>query len=445
MSVTTKRTKAVFSLTCGLVLLTVVGAAVAVHRVTQVLEAAKPATAVLFDHGLTALDLRAPQGWTNTYCGSCHQTEYKQWQQSRHAISASNENFQLECLLPAHGRRQFCVNCHAPRNPGLSAFPPAEPTDLDEAFRSSQPWVSQGVDCLTCHVRDGKVLATTLTEKGQRAHPMRLAPELATSEFCAGCHQFGFKPWDFPDGFNGDLQQASFEEFLDVRAKGQGEARCHDCHLPDGDHRMRGGYSAEMLEQAVWLELAAQWRDDFRNVHISVVVEGGHVGHRIPGGEHFRYLTLKTTLIDATGRPVTASETSSSQADRLMKRLPASQRQKVVRHWPQVETMRRHLPFPVFSSNFSTFTWPHVETKRRRFDKSLSERTSDNRLWPGEQRRFDYLVPIDATPSGPLKVRTELWYHLMDDGKARVVGHELDEVRWLVQHKEMSLVVKDRP
>ena len=32
-------------------------------------------TPVLFDHGLSAVELHAPAGWTNEWCGSCHQAE----------------------------------------------------------------------------------------------------------------------------------------------------------------------------------------------------------------------------------------------------------------------------------------------------------------------------------------------------------------------------------
>lgn len=407
----------------GLLVSIAAGAFVAFAQVRDVLQSAKRPTPVLFDHGLSGLDPRAPQAWTNRHCGTCHPHEYKTWKQSRHAVSASNENFQLECLLPDDGRTQFCLNCHAPLNPGGKTYPTVEPDELDEAFAERKDWLVQGVDCLTCHVRDGLVLATRVTEKGRTAHPMRRAPELATAEFCAGCHQFGFKIERIPDAFGGHLQQASFEEFLDVRARGISESSCHDCHMPAGDHLMAGGYSPDMLEQAVSLELSAAWREDVPAVEISIVVEGGHVGHRIPGGEHFRFLTLRTTLKDARGRLISATRQAPAARN-----VEASLGEKVVYTWPRVETMRRELgPFE-----------HEIDIK--------AEPIPDTRLWPGERRHFKYLAPLDPESlDGPLLVRTELWYHLMDETKARKVGHSLDEVTWLIQHKEKSLRWNDRP
>ena len=61
---------------------------------------------------------------------------------------------------------------------------------------------------------------------------MRLAPELASADFCGGCHQFAFKTSQLPDSFFGDLQQASMEEFLEFRQHSGLDLKCQDCHMP---------------------------------------------------------------------------------------------------------------------------------------------------------------------------------------------------------------------
>ena len=376
----------------------------------NVLATSRKPPRVLFDHGLTAVEPRAPRTWTNEFCGKCHKREYQQWKGSRHAIAGRNKNFELEFLNPEHGRSGFCLNCHTPLNPHASKYSTAEPAGLDDAFARQASWVVQGVDCLTCHVREGAVLATNVTSKGQQAHPMQLAPELASAEFCAGCHQFGFKADDFPDAFQGgELQQASFEEFLEVRARGYGESRCHECHLPDGDHRMPGGYDDAMLEQAVDLTLSARWQVETESVLVSVVVEGGHVGHRIPGGEFFRFLTLQTKITDNVG-PIKPRRPS----DGVTPPIELSQgdsRVQVLRSLPQIERMQRSVVSQV-----------------------------DTRLWPGEERRFDYLVPIDRDSiDGPLRINAEIWYHVMQDVKAHEVGRTVDNVKRKVRQAEFVL------
>ncbi len=388
-------------------------------------ETSQPVTPVLFDHGLTALDPQAPTQWTNQWCGSCHSQEYEQWKQSRHFVAGINDNFRKQCLASAFGRKQWCVNCHVPINPGLNVLPSQEPERLDEAFASRQQWLTNGVDCLACHVRDGHVLVTHITPKAKTAHPVRLAPELGTAEFCAGCHQFGFIK--LSDGSIGEQQQASFEEFLHYRVTGGGETRCHDCHMPDGDHVMPGGYSLPMLRNALDLELSVQWHEDLKLVQVSVGINVSGVGHQVPGGEHFyRVLTLHTTLADAQGTPIDAKPIApernfNDQRSTSLAQNPESHSTKLVKTWPQIETFRQRMgPF-------------------ERGVDLLAKPTQNTRLQPGEERRFDYLVPVDLTrTNAPIKARAELWYHILAEEEAIEFEFTVDEVMRLVLSEETS-------
>ena len=203
------------------------------------------------------------------------------------------------------GRKQWCLNCHAPFNAGGDYLPTQEPHGIGRAFQQQEEWLGQGVDCLSCHVRDGQVLVTRLTDKAAQAHPVRMAPELLTAEFCAGCHQFRLKDTDFPDAMHGGLQQASLQEFWEFRAEGGAETACHECHMRGGDHLMPGGYSDEMLREALELEVTARWRPDLQMVQVTVDVSAGHVRYRIPGGEHlFRWLSIQTVLKDSAAAAI---------------------------------------------------------------------------------------------------------------------------------------------
>jgi len=383
----------------------------AIQQVANVIGAATRPPAIHFDYGLSPPDLRAPKNWTNEHCGSCHQRAYEQWSMSRHAASGTTHNFEVEFLEPEGGRQQHCLNCHAPRNPTGELFPTEEPPGIDVAYEQQHAWIKDGIDCLTCHVRNGEVLVTKHSDKAAAAHPIRVAPELGKAEFCAGCHQFSFKSHVLPDGYFGQLQQASFEEFLDFRAKGGVETSCQDCHMQDGDHHMPGGYDDDMLRTAVDLGLRAEWKEALNQALIEVDIIAGHVGHRVPGGEHFRFLTVHTTVMDADRKIVTPLDDSSAEDAEL------------VTKWPQVETLRREMG-PAEQGSDNPDDLPHPDT----------------RLRPDETRTYRYRIAVDAAnASSPLKVRTELWYHLMHPSKAESFGHSLDEIKRLVLSEETTL------
>ena len=397
----------------------VVGAGVAGWPALGVLRAVRVATPVHFDQGLTVLDPRAPAGWTNGWCGSCHQHEYDRWMESRHAVAGVNANFQAVFRHKELGRQQWCLNCHAPANPGTDRMPTTEQESIDRLFRSPPAWLTNGVDCLACHVRDGKVLASAVTAEAEKAHPLRLAPELATAEFCAGCHQFRFKAYQVPDGFYGQYQQASLKEFLEFRRRGGTQDRCHDCHMPDHDHLMPGGYSPQMLQRAVGLELSTDWLEHLSVVRVSVGISARRVGHRVPGGEYFRFLTLHTVLTDASGAGVTAAPGTPPDLDN------SGIEGRLLSSWPQTETVRRLI-------GAVEQEWPVPS----------AEPLPDTRLWPGETRRFTYLMAIDpAQAKPPFRARAEVWYHLMDEHEAHEFHFTPEEVTWLVRSEETQFVL----
>ncbi|MBQ17719.1 MAG: hypothetical protein CMJ65_11395 [Planctomycetaceae bacterium] len=405
----------------GLVILLVtVGVITAGVRIQRVLEASKPSTPILFDHGLTPLTLRAPSTWTNQQCGTCHPRAFEQWQGSRHAAAATNKKFRVECIEPIGGRRQWCINCHAPTNPSAGHLPTQEPVGLDSLFSDQPRWLVNGVDCLTCHVRDGKVLATRITSKGEAAHPLRLSPELETAEFCGGCHQFAFKSDQYGDEFHGQLQQVSMEEFLDFRRGGGSEQNCQNCHMPAGDHLMPGGYNNEMLKQSLDLDLDARWQDQPGGINVSISVIAQGVGHRLPGGEHFRFLSLHTNLRNADDPPrqYTLAEPTAEQ---LPPPAAAGQVQEVT-DWPRIQIMRRN-PGP-----------------RERGRSPGADAVPDTRLFPGERRTFRYFVPANTVDAdSPLVISAELWYHKMGDLDARRFGFETPEVIHTVLRKEQAV------
>ena len=101
--------------------------------------------------GIDAVDAEA--------CGQCHESAYAQWSRSRHRTAYTDPIFRHE--LAGVDERAACVGCHAPR----------------VARRDD------GVDCATCHVRDGFVLNPSVS--GRAPHASRVSRELSRTRACA--------------------------------------------------------------------------------------------------------------------------------------------------------------------------------------------------------------------------------------------------------------------
>lgn len=252
--------------------------------------AAMPVAELGLQQGRAPLDIGTP--WPRAAeCGSCHAEQYADWQTSRHRVAHSNAIY--EAGLIAEPRR-FCVNCHSPL-PGQvgevlrnwawyrSQDPRAHAPPAD---RRPEPLADEGITCVTCHWRDGTVLATAVS--GDAPHPSRVAPVLDSASLCKGCHEFE-TPAFRPDGmhFTGELMQSTWTEW---RAWG-GDETCQDCHMPGGAHTWRGAHDREAL--AASLQVRAR--------RGSVRLRSVGVGHAHPTGDLFRNFTVEAE-VDGTWR-----------------------------------------------------------------------------------------------------------------------------------------------
>ena len=400
-----------------------VGIIHAARQAREVLDESTPEEPLLFDHGLTPIKAKRPEAWTNEHCGSCHKREYEQWEGSLHAMAATNENYLRQIAEENGGRQSWCVNCHAPLNPmsKTQAVHRFGDETLDVLVNEIPDWVSDGVDCITCHVRDHHVLATKVTKKGQEAHPMKLAPELGTAEFCSGCHQFQFKASELPHSFYGVFQQASLEELCDFNGDDNGTTRCQDCHMADGGHEMPGGYSDQMLKQSVDMSLDVKLLGN-GEFEIQVILNASGAGHRIPGGEFFRYFTLRTWLADADGKTIVKTNRHKDVAE---SNEGAKGRTLVVK-WPKIESIRRVVR-------------NRVDAMRLGQDLEV-----DTRLYPGENRIYRYRVQLGKQHDvNAIHVQSELHYHILDEHEAATFNVPLDETHRAVHARSKSLVASD--
>ncbi len=120
--------------------------------------------------------------------------------------------------------------------------------------------------------------------------------EFSQSEFCAPCHQFFDEA-----GPNGKPIENTFVEW---RASPQAAAgrTCQSCHMPDRAHLWRGIHDAEMVRNAVAVELAPiELGADV--LRAALVVENRDVGHMFP-----TYVTPRIFValwqVNATGEEI---------------------------------------------------------------------------------------------------------------------------------------------
>jgi hypothetical protein len=158
-----------------------------------------------------------------------------------------------------------------------------------------------------CHVREGSVLGAHGRSASRAAHDTRRVTAMATSAYCAGCHQFNFPADPGP----GATLFATDEPMQDTHAEWQMSAaaadgvQCQDCHMPERtlangrryrSHRFAGSRDPEMLRRAVDVEIDAVREGG--EVVVTARVAGRGIGHAFPTGDLFRRAELRVWLQD---------------------------------------------------------------------------------------------------------------------------------------------------
>lgn len=231
----------------------------------------------------------ANAGKTSADCGQCHSEIYRQWQQSQHAQSFADPYFQNAFAKEPY---DSCRHCHAPTAKSVD-----DTAGLTEA-----------VGCLTCHVRDGQVLAAEkpaqTASQGAAPHPILRTAKLNDTRACATCHEFGFLAapvkYGKPRFESMELQQTTLSEWHKSSA-GAAKQPCQNCHMGPKltDHTMPG-HTPEMLQQAVKIDVSLH--KSGQNWDIAVTLLAAQVGHAVPTGELFR--RLEWCAFDASGAAV---------------------------------------------------------------------------------------------------------------------------------------------
>jgi len=219
-------------------------------------------------------------------CASCHAAITDEWSRSRHALAWTSSIFQTEYTLQPQA---WCVNCHAPLT--------TQQVDL------SGPRAAQGVDCATCHVRAGKLVARA--RRDGSPHETVGDPTFGSPAFCADCHEFTF-PVLSPDTgaalrMTAHPMQNTVASF---RAGPYARERegCLSCHGSRHGHAFLGGHDDAMLESALDVAWCRQPQVPARpdgadggaeDQVLRVTVRNAAAGHTVPTGDIHRHMYLR--------------------------------------------------------------------------------------------------------------------------------------------------------
>jgi hypothetical protein len=232
-------------------------------------------------------------------CGACHPDQLAEWRGSLHAgaFSPGFAGQLIEGALSEPGALRSCQACHAPlaeQQPVLADGTPAP--GHDAALRA------QGVVCAACHVRAHRHFGPPRRPDRQQpqgavAHGgFEARAEFQQSRFCATCHQFFDQR-----GPAGKPVENTFVEWRRSPQAAQGRT-CQSCHMPDRSHRWRGIHDAEMVRDAVDVELSGPDARDGA-VQAVLVLTNRDVGHAFPS-----YVTPRVFLalwqVDAEGAEI---------------------------------------------------------------------------------------------------------------------------------------------
>ncbi|NVB40372.1 hypothetical protein G6O69_21210 [Pseudenhygromyxa sp. WMMC2535] len=215
-------------------------------------------------------------------CETCHADIAEEWSRSLHHASHDDPMFQE--ALSRESKPAFCRGCHVPE-----ADPRAEADPRRAAL---------GVGCVGCHLIPGEdgLLAGPGVDEPSMPHALRREPGFATSQACAGCHEFAF-PSRGREGV-GLLMQRTISEH--ARSPRRHEP-CQGCHMPPTvgvggavhrSHDFRVVDEPRMFAAAATIS-AARVELESGAERVSVELRPRALGHDFPTGDLFRRLAVR--------------------------------------------------------------------------------------------------------------------------------------------------------
>lgn len=249
-------------------------------------------------------------------CGACHQEHYKEWQTSTHAHAWTDLQFQAE--LKKESSPIMCINCHIPlQNQQEFIVKGWIDGDIYKPLKEKNPHFDkalqlEGINCASCHVRDGAVVGPTGTEKAPHRTVKNM--EHLSEKLCLSCHN--------ADAVITPTLACTFQTGDEWKAGPYfGNKNCISCHMEETHREIVPGYGerksrfhnfagsgipklkgldAPMLNG---LEFYPDKIADNYKVgspfNYTFKVKNEHAGHRVPTGDPERFFLIDLELRNA--------------------------------------------------------------------------------------------------------------------------------------------------
>ncbi len=246
-------------------------------------------------------------------CGTCHQEHYKEWKHSTHSHAWTDPQFQAE--IAKETSPFMCINCHIPLEnqqenivTGLIDGDVYQPvshknTRFDKALQQ------EGINCASCHVRNGAVIGMTGTNK---APHKTIKDSLHLSEnLCISCHNAvaTISP-QLPCTFETGDEWKAGPYF--------GKKNCKTCHMPDTIRAIVSGYAerkshlhyfmgsgipkfidkpTKMLNGLLIEQLPIQKELKIGDtLTMKINITNAYAGHKVPTGDPERFFLIEQSI-----------------------------------------------------------------------------------------------------------------------------------------------------
>jgi len=251
-------------------------------------------------------------------CGSCHQDHYNEWKLSTHSHAWTDLQFQAE--LKKESSPFMCINCHIPlQNQQEYIIKGLENGDIYKPVKERNPLFDrelqqEGINCASCHVRDGAVIGPTGTEKAP--HKTVKDPSFLSEALCISCHN--------AVAVVTPTLACSFETGDEWKEGPHfGEKNCIDCHMEKINREIVHGYGERLSHfhsfpgsgipkfdtvKSIGLNglgIYPSKIDSVLNIGDSVSytlkLKNEFAGHKLPTGDPERFFLITFSLVNETG------------------------------------------------------------------------------------------------------------------------------------------------
>jgi hypothetical protein len=259
-----------------------------------------------------------PEGLTSlsaASCGSCHTEHYAEWKLSTHAHAWTDLQFQAE--LRKESSPFLCINCHIPlQNQQEYVVEGLVNGDIYRPVKHKNPHFDaslqqEGINCASCHVRDGAVLGPTGAPNAP--HKTIKGNALLSEELCISCHN--------ASAVVTPTLVCAFETGDEWRnGPYYGVKNCISCHMEAVERERVQGFGLRPSRRHLFsgsgipkhdtlkttmlngLEIAGDKQPIFLRIYdtlkYQLKVVNAHAGHRVPSGDPERFIRFEFVLSD---------------------------------------------------------------------------------------------------------------------------------------------------